>query len=70
MTDSEPPEPPETPDAPDAPDSSGAMTPQELAAARRKLRRGFDREPDDGDEDDAAGTVSADVPSTPAAPAA
>ncbi len=76
MTDSGPTDPPEgtdRPETPEAPDASGAMTPQELAAARRKLRRGFETEPDEattqGDEGEGGGPAEqADGTAAPTAP--
>ena len=72
MTDTgpgDPPEPTESTGAPDPPDASGAMTPQELAAARRKLRLGFDEEPelDEGDVDGDAGREADARPMRPQA---
>ena len=52
----------------DEADAPAAMTPQELAAARRKLRLGFDEEPDEPDEPDAPESTEVDsaLPPPPA----
>ena len=72
MTDSGPGDPP----GPNEPaDASGAMTPQELAAARRNLRRGFDAEPEHDDDadgpepEDGGSDAAGERPAPPSAPA-